>query len=113
MTAIAMGGLAGSAPAASRFGTPSDDSVCDVGDAAKRAAGVMSAEAFVKTRCRNGQVLVGTGVVPLGSSPSDIALLAMKSCAAATIESSRSSEVMGGISVDVERVRCPISKLPS
>lgn len=112
ITVIAMGCLAGSnAPAVSRFGAPSDDSVCDVGDAAKRASGVMSADAFVKTKCRNGQMLMGTSAVPVGSSLSDIALLAMKSCAAATIESSRVTEVLGGVSVDVERIRCPISKL--
>ena len=103
--------LAG-AQAASRYGGPTDDSVCDVGDMSRRAAGMLSPDAYVKATCRNGQALIGSSVVPLGSAQSDIALLAVKSCVAADIEIRRSSDNVGGVVMEIERVRCRISKLP-
>lgn len=97
----------------SRLGAATDDSVCDVGSTDRRAAGVVPPWEFVKSKCRNGQVLLGISVVPVGNSPSEIAELARRYCLIAGIQSSRSMSNMAGIAMEYEQVRCVIEKMPS
>lgn len=99
--------------AVSRLGAATDDSVCDVGSTDRRAAGVMPPREFVKSKCRNGQVLLGISVVPVGTSQSEIAELASRYCLIAGIQSSRSMSNMAGIAMEYEQVRCVIEKMPS
>ena len=99
--------------AVSRLGTATDDSVCDVGSTDRRAPGVIAPREFVKSKCKNGQVLLGISVVPVGTSPSEIAELASRYCLVAGIQSSRSMSNMAGIEMAYEQVRCVIEKMPS
>jgi hypothetical protein len=99
------------AVAASRFGGSTDDSVCDVGNTDRRVQGVMSPQAFIKQSCKNGQLLVGNSVVPLGSSAPEIVELAQTYCRIADIQSRRSRANMAGIDMEYEEVRCRLEKL--
>lgn len=100
------------AMAVSRLGAATDDSVCDVGSTDRRAAGLIPPAEFVKSKCRNGQLLIGISVVPLGSSQPEIAELASRYCTIAGIQSSRSVSNMAGIAMEYEQVRCTIEKMP-
>lgn len=99
------------ASAASRLGGATDDSVCDVGSTDRRVAGVAAPQAFIKTSCKNGQLLMGTSVVPLGSGDPEILELARAYCRIADIQSTRTQANMAGITMEYEQVRCVLQKL--
>ncbi|MGL4233394.1 MAG: hypothetical protein ACRCWJ_18655 [Casimicrobium sp.] len=96
--------------AASRGGAITDDSVCDVGDTEDRSMRI-DTHTFVEKECKNGQVLLGRSVVPLGGNPSRIEHMAMSLCRVADIATQRSEGYAGGvIKMEYASVRCVISK---
>jgi hypothetical protein len=99
------------AVAVSRLGGVTDDSVCDLGSLEQRQADVPSAAAFVKAKCKNGQLLMGKSVVPLGSGQSEIMNLARAYCRIADIQVNRIRGGMMGVPMEWDEVRCPIAKL--
>jgi hypothetical protein len=98
--------------AASRLGGQTDDSVCDVGKTWQRVNGVPATGEFVRTSCKNGQLLMGVSVAPAGDFDSEIVVLARTLCRIADIQTRRNQGDMGGIVMEYDEVRCKIEKLP-
>lgn len=98
------------AQAASRFSGSTDDSVCDVGRTDQRTRPNVEAFDFVKSRCKNGQLLTGSGPVPAGGYEPEIEALAKRYCRIADIEATRTEGSLAGIRVEFSQVRCKIGK---
>lgn len=97
--------------AASRSNRQTDDSVCDLGVVHTRDEGVPD---FVRAQCKNGQVLMGSGLgmAGLGYSSSNIAILAQTFCTIAGIQVSRIQVNDNNLVGNGYGVRCIITKLP-
>ena len=98
------------AQAASRFSGVTDDSVCDVGRTDQRTSPNVEAFDFVKSRCKNGQLLTGSSPVPVGGYEPEIEALAKHYCRIADIDAKRTAGSLAGISVEFAQVRCKIEK---
>lgn len=101
------------AGAASLVGGQTDDSVCDLGSAPQNARKLSTAVDFIRTQCKNGQVLVGSGIVPAGGFDSEVARLARTFCRMADIQIRRTQGSMAGLVMEIDEVRCAIGKLPT
>ncbi len=110
--ALAAGLLAVPAWAVSRQGGSTDDSVCDVGRTYERSRDGVSSWEFVRTQCRNGQLLMGTSVVPVGAGETEIMGLAKTFCRIADIQSRRFQGSVGPLGMELEEARCRVEKLP-
>lgn len=97
--------------AASRLGGETDDSVCDVGPTYERSRDETRAGDFIRSSCRNGQVLIGASVVPAGGFESEIMRLAKANCRIADIQAQRVRRSTGPIFMEFDEVRCRIEKL--
>lgn len=100
------------AGAVSRLGGQTDDSVCDVGSTASRSREWPEAAEFVRAKCRNGQLLLGSSVVPAGNFDPEITVLARAFCRIADIQARRIAGSAGPLMMEFEEVRCRIEKLP-
>lgn len=100
------------AGAASLVGGQTDDSVCDLGSATQNARKLSAAGDFIRAQCKNGQVLVGSGIVPAGGFDSDVVRLARTFCRLADIQTRRTQGNMAGLVMEIDEVRCSIEKLP-
>lgn len=112
---VAAAMLASSLPSAavSRLGQATDDSVCDIGATERGGLKAPPAAEFVATKCRNGQVLIGSSPVPqLRYSVPLARVLATKYCAAEDIKSRYMFRHAYTVTVTDEHVRCILSKLP-
>ena len=110
--AFAVGVLAAPAWAVSRQGGATDDSVCDVGRTYERSRDGVSSGEFVRTKCKNGQLLMGTSVVPVGAGETEIMGLAKTFCRIADIQSRRFQGSVGPLGMELEEARCRVEKLP-
>ena len=104
--------LATAAHAESRLGGETDDSVCDVGATYKRHNTWPVAADFVRARCKNGQLLMGSSIVPAGGFDSEIKRLTRGFCRIADIQLQRTAGELLGIPTEFEEGRCKIEKLP-
>ena len=100
------------AGAASLVGGQTDDSVCGLGSAPQNARKLSAAGDFIRAQCKNGQVLVGSGIVPAGGFDSDVVRLARTFCRLADIQTRRTQGNMSGLVMEIDEVRCSIEKLP-
>jgi len=101
------------AGAASLVGGQTDDSVCDLGSAPQNARKLSAAGDFIRAQCKNGQVLVGSAIVPAAVSyESAVVLLARDFCRMSDIQTRRTQGNMGGLVMEIDEVQCPIGKLP-
>jgi hypothetical protein len=110
--ALAAGLLAAPAWAVTRQGGSTDDSVCDVGRTYERSRDSASSWEFVRTQCKNGQLLMGTSVVPVGGGETEIMGLAKTFCRIADIQSRRFQGSVGPLGMELEEARCRVEKLP-
>lgn len=114
--ALALAGLlicpVAPAGAVSRLGGQTDDSVCDVGSTASRSREWPEAADFIRARCKNGQLLLGSSVVPAGNFDPEITVLARAFCRIADIQARRTAGSAGPLMMEFEEVRCRIEKLP-
>ena len=101
------------AGAASLVGGQTDDSVCDLGSAPQNARKLSAAGDFIRAQCKNGQVLVGSGIVPAGGFDSEVVRLARTFCRMADIQIRRTQGNMAGLVMEIDEVRCTIGKLPT
>lgn len=101
------------AGAASLVGGQTDDSVCDLGSASQNARKIYEAGDFIRAQCKNGQVLVGSGIVPAGGFDSEVVRLARTFCRMADIQTRRTQGNMAGLVMEIDEVRCTIGKLPT
>lgn len=99
--------------AASLVGGQTDDSVCDLGSAPQNARKLSAAGDFIRAQCKNGQVLVGSGIVPAGGFDSEVVRLARAFCRVADIQTKRTQGNMAGLVMEIDEVRCIIGKLPT
>lgn len=110
-------GFIGPTYAASLVDEQTDDSVCDLGHASKNTGKLSSLDKgvdFISSKCRNGQVLIGSSIVPASSSDSTVITLAKKFCMIADIQTKRTQIVLGGsLPMEIDEVRCTIKKLPN
>ena len=99
---------------ASREGGLTDESVCDVGDTVRSSSKLKSPFDFVKSECKNGQLLLASGVVPAGGfTLSKSEELAKNLCLIADIELKRTTGGgPTGTLWEIDNVRCKITKLP-
>ena len=98
--------------AASRMGGMTDDSVCDVGRTQVPVKPEnIRAEDFIKTQCKNGQVLTGASTVAYGNAMPEIEYLAKRYCLMAEIQMWGSAEYFLGIRQEWVHARCVIAKL--
>ena len=102
----------GPAFAVARLGGETDDSVCDVGRTDQRMTGALGPQNFVATKCRNGQLLMATSVVPAGGFEPATTSLGKTFCRIADIQSRRFQENVGPLPMEFEELRCQIAKLP-
>jgi hypothetical protein len=109
---LAAGLLAVPAWAVTRQGGATDDSVCDVGRTHERSRDGVSSWEFVRTQCKNGQLLMGTSVVPVGGGETEIMGLAKTFCRIADIQSRRFQGAVGPLGMEFEEARCRVDKLP-
>lgn len=100
------------AGAASLLGGQTDNSVCDLGTAPQNSRKIYQASDFIRAQCKNGQVLVGSGIVPAGGSDAEVVRLARSFCRVADIQIRRTQADMGGLIMEIDEVRCTIGKLP-
>ena len=100
------------AGAASLVGGQTDDSVCDLGSAPQNARKLSAAGDFIRAQCKNGQVLVGSGIVPAGGFDSEVVRLTRTFCRLADIQTRRTQGNMAGLVMEIDEVRCSIEKLP-
>lgn len=100
------------AGAASLVGGQTDDSVCDLGSAGQNARKLPEAGDFVRAQCKNGQVLMGSSIVPVGGFDSDVVRLARAFCRMSEVQTRRTQGNMGGLVMEIDEVRCTIGKLP-
>jgi len=100
------------AGAVARLGGQTDDSVCDVGSTASRSREWPEAAEFVRAKCRNGQLLLGSSVVPAGNFDPEITVLARAFCRIADIQARRIAGSAGPLMMEFEEVHCRIEKLP-
>ncbi len=100
------------ASAASLVGGQTDDSVCDLGSAPQNSRKLSVAGDFIRAQCKNGQVLVGSGIVPAGGFDSEVVRQARTFCRLADIQTRRTQGNMSGIVLEIDEVRCSIKKLP-
>lgn len=98
------------AQAASRFGGPDDDSVCDVGDVSQRSARWPVAWDFVNSQCKNGQLLIGSSIES-ATGGFEIEGLARSFCRIADIQFQVTQGSLAGIATQYGHVRCKIEKL--
>lgn len=98
--------------AVTRQGGATDDSVCDVGRTYERSRDGVSSWEFVRTQCKNGQLLTGTSVVPIGGGETEIMGLAKTFCRIADIQSRRFQGNVGPLGMEFEEARCRVEKLP-
>lgn len=99
--------------AVSRLGQTSDDSICDIGATERGGLNALPAAEFIATKCRNGQVLIGSSSVPQLRSTTPLARrLATKYCVAEDIKSRYLFRHAYTVTVTDEHVRCVLSKLP-
>ncbi len=105
-------GTSAPAGAAARLGGQTDDSVCDVGSTASRSREWPEAGDFIRAKCRNGQLLMGSSVVPAGNFDPEITALARAFCRIADIQARRTQGSAGPLIMAFEEVRCRIEKLP-
>lgn len=110
--AFAVGLLAAPAWAVSRQGGATDDSVCDVGRTYERSRDGVSSWEFVRTQCKNGQLLMGTSVLPVGGGETEIMGLAKTFCRIADIQSRRFQGNVGPLGMEFEEARCRVEKQP-
>jgi hypothetical protein len=101
------------AGAASLVGGQTDDSVCDLGSASQNARKLSAAGDFIRAQCKNGQMLVGSGIVPAGGFDSEVVRLARTFCRMADIQTRRTQGNMAGLVMEIDEVRCTIEKLPT
>lgn len=106
VAAVALGWVA------ARLGGETGDSVCDVGRTQEPGRDGARAGDFIRVQCKNGQMLVGSSVVPAGGFESEILGLAKRYCRVADIQVRRTHENAGPFLVEFEAVRCRIEKLP-
>ena len=99
--------------AASLVGGQTDDSVCDLGSASQNARKLSAAGDFIRAQCKNGQMLVGSGIVPAGGFDSEVVRLARTFCRMADIQTRRTQGNMAGLVMEIDEVRCIIGKLPT
>lgn len=99
--------------AASLVGGQTDDSVCDLGSAPHNARKLSAAGDFIRAQCKNGQMLVGSSIVPVGGFDSEVVRLARTFCRMADIQTRRTQGNMGGLVMEIDEVRCTIGKLPT
>jgi len=100
------------ASAASLVGGQTYDSVCDLGSVPQNARKLSAAGDFIRAQCKNGQVRVGSGIVPAGGFDSEVVRLARTFCRMADIQIRRTQGNMAGIVMEFDEVRCIIGKLP-
>lgn len=98
--------------AVSRQGGATDDSVCDLGRTYERNRDNSWVGDFIKTQCKNGQLLIGSSVVPVGGFESEIMGLSKANCQIADIQARRFQGNAGPMGMEFEEVRCRITKLP-
>ncbi|MBC7207241.1 MAG: hypothetical protein H5U27_12065 [Methyloversatilis sp.] len=101
------------AGAASLVSGQTDDFVCDLGSAPQNARKLSAAGDFIRAQCKNGQVLIGSGIVPVGGADSDVVRLARTFCRMADIQTRRTQGNMAGLVMEIDEVRCIIGKLPT
>lgn len=101
------------AGAASLVGGQTDDSVCDLGGAPQNARKLSAAGDFIRAQCKNGQILIGSGIVPAGGFDSEVVRLARTFCRMADIQTRRTQGNMAGLVMEIDEVRCIIGKLPT
>ncbi|ABM60729.1 hypothetical protein Veis_5043 (plasmid) [Verminephrobacter eiseniae EF01-2] len=101
------------AGAASLVGGQTDDSVCDLGSAPQNARKLSAAGDFIRAQCKNGQVLVGSGIVPVGGFDSEVVRQARTFCRLVDIQTRRIQGNMAGLVMEIDEVRCTIGKLPT
>lgn len=109
---LMFGALLGTAEpveAAAREGGRTDDSVCDLGRLYNRSSELPDAYQFVRTQCKNGQVLMAIAVVPAGNFDSQAKGVGYEFCSIAELQL---RQFAGPVSLEFEEVRCVISKLP-
>lgn len=101
------------AGAASLVGGQTDDSVCDLGRAPGNVRELSKAADFIRTQCKNGQVLMGSAIVPAAVAyESAVVLLARDFCRMSDIQTRRMQGNMAGLVMEIDEVRCTIGKLP-
>lgn len=105
-------GTAVPAGAVARLGGQTDDSVCDVGATQQRNRDWPEVADFIRAKCKNGQLLMGSSVVPAGGFDSEITVLARGLCRIADIQARRTQGNMAGIVMEYDEVRCKLEKLP-
>ena len=96
--------------AASRLGGQTDDSVCDVGKTYQRSRPDIIAFEFIRDHCENGQMLIGSSMVPVGNFEPEIEALAKRFCRIADIDIKRTENENLGIRAAYSHVRCKIIK---
>lgn len=101
------------AGSASLVGGQTDDSVCDLGRAPQNARKLSAAGDFIRAQCKNGQILIGSSIVPVGGADSDVVRLARTLCRMADIQTRRTQGNMAGLIMEIDEVRCTIGKLPT
>jgi hypothetical protein len=109
---IVAGGLAFPGWAVTRQGGVTDDSVCDLGRTYERSRDGVSAWEFVRAQCKNGQLLIGISVVPVGGGETEIMGLSKAFCRIADIQSRRFQGHAGPLGMELEEARCRLEKLP-
>jgi hypothetical protein len=68
---------------------------------------------FIRAQCKNGQILIGSGIVPAGGFDSEVVRLARTFCRMADIQTRRTQGNMAGLVMEIDEVRCIIGKLPT
>jgi hypothetical protein len=114
LLAIATACIAIQSGAVARQGGTTDDSVCDLGRTYERTSTRDNSWIgdFIKAKCKNGQLLMGSSVVPAGGFESEIMGLSKANCQIADIQARRFQGNAGPITMEFEEVRCRITKLP-
>jgi len=97
--------------AVSRLGGQTDDSVCDAGSTAARSREWPITWDFVKARCKNGQVLLGSSIES-ATGGFEIEGMAKSFCRIADIQLYTTAGNLAGLPVRFGHVRCKIEKLP-
>jgi hypothetical protein len=86
---------------------------CATWAAPQNARKLSAAGDFIRAQCKNGQVLVGSGIVPAGGFDSEVVRLARTFCRMADIQTRRTQGNMAGLVMEIDEVRCIIGKLPT
>ena len=99
--------------AAPPVGAQTAAAVRGAGSAPQNARKLSAAGDFIRAQCKNGQMLVGSGIVPAGRFDAEVVRLARTFCRMADIQTRRTQGSMVGLVMEIDEVRCTIEKLPT